>query len=311
MLPRGLTGVGAVRKGVGMWLPAKSPSPTGTRSAPMRPRGLKGALILLFLGLPALAQTLTLGGYVDKSQLTPTLELSHPFSGFTFELRATREALGLGLQRALELGPIGRLAYGGLVALGPGGAGGRVFLQGGVGPVALEAALAYAALPWKALWVGENDPKGLSGRLKGRFRLSSREVLALSLAYGDAGLGLLPWGRPTWGLEGVYAFREGPTYTVGLGHRGGPYGLFGLKGELDEEGSVGEVLLRAGARTALEARLYTSIGEDALRLRLALAYPLYLALEGEWRGLGLEGACGQEGYALWLRYRWAFGSEGR
>lgn len=277
----------------------------------MRVGGLKGFLALLFLGLPALAQTLTLGGYIDEFHLTPTLELAYPLSEVTLELRATREALGLGLQSALELGPIGRLAYGGLVALGQGGAGGRVFLQGGVGPMALEAALAYAALPWKALWVGENDPRGLSGRLQGRFRLSSRETLALSLAYGDAGLGLLPWGLPTWGLEGVYVFREGLTYTLGLGYRDGPYGLLGLKGELDEEGSVGEILLWAGARTALEARLYTPIGEDTLNLRLALAYPLYLALEGEWSGLGLEGAYGQEGYALWLRYRWAFGSEGR
>ena len=301
-----------------MWLLATNASPTETRSAllvplglPMRVGGLKGFLALLFLGLPALAQTLTLGGYIDEFHLTPTLELAYPLSEVTLELRATQGALGLGLQSALELGPIGRLAYGGLVALGQGGAGGRVFLQGGVGPMALEAALAYAALPWKALWVGENDPRGLSGRLQGRFRLSSRETLALSLAYGDAGLGLLPWGLPTWGLEGVYVFREGLTYTLGLGYRDGPYGLLGLKGELDEEGSVGEILLWAGARTALEARLYTPIGEDTLNLRLALAYPLYLALEGEWSGLGLEGAYGQEGYALWLRYRWAFGSEGR
>lgn len=278
---------------------------------PVRVGGLKGFLALLFLGLPALAQTLTLGGYLDEFHATPTLELAYPLSEGTLELRATREALGLGLQSALEFGPIGRLAYGGLVALGQGGAGGRVFLQGGVGPVALEAGLAYATLPWKALWVGENDPRGLSGRLQGRFRLSSQETLAFSLAYGDAGLGLLPWGLPAWGLEGGYVFREGLTYTLGLGYRDGTYGLLGLKGELDEEGSLGEILLRAGARTALEARLYTPIGEDTLSLRLALAYPLYLALEARWNGLGLEGAYGQGGYALWLWYRWAFGSEGR
>ncbi|MER3451299.1 MAG: hypothetical protein C4300_03810, partial [Thermus sp.] len=64
---------------------------------PVRVGGLKGFLAFLFLGLPALAQSLTLGGYLDEFHSTPTLELAYPFSEVTLELRATREALGLGL----------------------------------------------------------------------------------------------------------------------------------------------------------------------------------------------------------------------
>jgi len=270
-------------------------------------RRLLATLFLAHLFSGGLAQTLTLGGYLEEGYGTPTLELAYPLSGATLEFRADRRALGLGLEAALELGPAGRFSYGGLLALGRGGAGGRAFLQGGVGPVALEAALAYATLPWRALWVGEKDPQGFSGRLQGRYRLSPRETLGLSLAYGGAGPGLLPWGPPGLGLEGWYAFREGRTYTLGLGYRGGAYALLGLKGELDEEGSVGEIGLRLGPRTALEARLFTPLEEDTLSLRLALAYPLYLALEAGWGGLGLEGAYSEGGYALWLRYRWAFG----
>lgn len=268
---------------------------------------MRPLLGLLLLASLALAQRVTLGAYGEAGYWTPSLELAYPLSELTLRAQAQRGALGLGVERTLELGPAGRVAYGALAAGGAGGLGARAFLQGGLGPAALEVRLAYATLPWKRLFVGWTDPDGLSGSLEGRYRLSPEATLGLALGYGDLGLGLLPWGPPAWGAEGRYGVRAGPwSYTLGLGFRQGPYALVGWRAELDEEGTVGEAVLRLGAANRLEARLYAPLGEDTLGLRLALGYPFRAAWGVAWGGLSLEGAY-DGSYALWLRYAWETG----
>lgn len=261
-------------------------------------------VLLLAIGfqLPAisLAQSLTFGiyGRLSPNYLTPTLEASYPLGELSLGLRLQQGAFGVSAESATELGPAGRFSYGARASLGFAGWGLEAFARGGVAQVALEAALAYASTPRNTLWVGDTGPAGLSGGLLGRYRLSSRDTLGLYTEY--SGL---------WTFEGSYALRDSATYTFGLGYRNGVYAMVGWRGELDEEGTLLEALLRAGLRNELEAALFTALDDATnLKLRLTLAYPLAAKVGLEMDAFRLE-ASYDGGFALWLRYTINLGGE--
>lgn len=259
-------------------------------------------LLAIGFQLPAvsLAQSLTFGiyGRLSPNYLTPTLEATYPLDDLSLGLRLQRDAFGVSAESAIELGPAGRFSYGARANLGFAGWGLEGFAKGGVAQVALEVALAYASSPRSALWVGDTGPAGLSGGLLGRYRLSSTSTLGLYTEYSGV-----------WTFEGSYALRDSATYTFGLGYQNGVYAILGWRGELDEEGTLLEALLRAGLRNELEAALFTALDDATnLKLRLTLAYPLAAKVGLEMDAFRLE-ATYDGGFALWLRYTINFGGE--
>jgi hypothetical protein len=258
---------------------------------------LRIACGLLLLATPAFAQSLTLGLYGRSGYLTPTLEGTLPVGDFTLGLRAQWAALGLTAESAVELGPIGRVGYGLRASLGLPGWAVEGFARGALGPVGLDANLGYASTSRQNLWVGDYGEANLSGlnvRLFGRYRLSGRETLGLTLGYANPFL----YG------EASYATRADTTWTFGLGYRGGPYGLVGWRGELGQ--GLLDLTLRAGFYNRLEAVLST----EELKTRLTLSYPWAASLgveRGSWRADAGYGA--ESGIFGWLRYTLELGEE--
>ena len=267
----------------------------------MMTKGQKLALLVasLLLG-QSHAQSLTFGlyGRLTPDYLTPTVELGYPAGEITFGLRAQRDALGISAQSAWDLSAVGRIRYGARASLGFAGWGLEAFANGGVAQVAGEVRLRYASTPPANLWVGDRDPisppsAGLSGLLSVRYRLSSTGIAGLLLSYS----------APLLTAEATYAVRDTATLTLGLGYRAGLYGLLGWRGELGEDGTLLEVLLRAGYTNALEATLTTLLDEEGpLKLSLGLAYPWAGWLGGEYANFRLDAAY-DGSWALWLRLR--------
>jgi len=270
---------------------------------------IKGRFLVLALALllPAFslgrAQSLTFGlyGRLTPDYISPTLELSYPLGDIlgdiTLGLRAQRDAFGIWVESALDLGAGGRVAYGGRGNLGFAGWSLEGFAKGGLGPVALDASLAYSTAARSALWVGDSDPAGFSGLLSGRYRVSSTQTAGLSLSYSN----------PQLTTEATYALRDTATYTFGLGYSVGPYAVLGWRGELSEDGTLLEAMLRAGFRNELVTALSVPLSEESpLKLRLELAYALASSqfsgkLGAEYDALKLD-ATYDGGFSLWLRY---------
>lgn len=268
-----------------------------------RPAYVVRMTVLLLLAssfqLPAFSQSLTFGLYGRPGYLTPTIEGTLPVGDFTLGLRAQWAALGLSAESALELGPVGRVGYGLRASLGVPGWALDGFARGALGPVGLDANLGYASTFWQDLWVGdygEANVFGLNVRLSGRYRLSGRETLGLTLGYAN----------PFLYAEASYATRADTTWTFGLGYRGGPYGLVGWRGELGESGTLLDLTLRAGLYNRLEAALST----EELKTRLTVSYPWAASLGvemGSWRAdAGYRADTGLFG---WLRYTLELGGE--
>lgn len=276
----------------GLWLVVKNSFPTGYRLQATSLLLLAISYSVFSIGF---AQTLTFGlyGRLSPDYLTPTIEASYPLDDLTLGLRLQRDAFGVSAESALEFGPAGRVSYGLRGNLGFAGWGLEGFAKGGVAQVALEANLAYVSTLRSNLWVGDTGPAGLSGSLLGRYRLSARDTVGLFTEYSGV-----------WTFEGSYALRDDATYTFGLGYQNGIYGILGWKGELDEEGTLLEALLRAGLRNELEAALFL----ENLKLRLTLAYPLAAKVGLEMDAIRLEAAY-DGGLVLWLRYAINFGGE--
>lgn len=246
-----------------------------------------------------LAQSVTFGlyGRLSPDYLTPTVEVSYPLQDFTLGLQAQRDALGVLLENALDLGPVGRVSYGGRASLGFAGWGLQGFARGGAGPVAAEVQLGYSSTPPAKLWVGDANPvqpiaAGFNGLLSGRYRLSSTQTLGLSAHY----FGL-------WALESTLALRDQDTYTFGLGYQNGVYALVGWRSQLDSN-TLLETTLRAGFYNRLEAALFL----EELKLHLTLAYPWAGMLSAESGDLRAD-ASYDGGWSLWLRYTLRFGEE--
>lgn len=252
----------------------------------------------LLLATPAFAQSLTFGLYGRSGHLTPTLEGTLPVGDFTLGMRAQWAALGLSAQSGVELGPIGRIGYGLRASLGLSGWAVEGFAGGALGSVALDADLGYASTFRQNLWVGdygEANVFGLGVRIAGRYRLSGRETLGLTLGYANPFL----YG------EASYAARAGATWTLGLGYRGGPYGLVGWRGELGG-GALLDLTVRAGLYNRLEAAVFT----EELKTRLTVSYPWAASLgveRGSWRADAGYGA--DTGIFGWLRYTLELGEE--
>lgn len=258
---------------------------------------LRIACGLLLLATPAFAQSFTFGLYGRSGYLTPTLEGTLPVGDFSLGLRTQWAAIGLSAESAVELGPMGRIGYGLRGSLGVAGWAVEGFARGALGPVGLDATLGYASVRRQNLWVGDYGEANLSGlnvRLFGRYRLSGRETLGLTVGYANPFL----YG------EASYATRADTTWTLGLGYRGGPYGLAGWRGELDP--GLLDLTVRAGFYNRLEAVLST----EELKTRLTLSYPWAASLGvegGSWRadaGYGVD-----TGIFGWLRYTLEFGEE--
>lgn len=238
----------------------------------------------LFALLPLLALALAQGrleaGVYLGPRVSPTLLLEE--EGIFLRLQGERGALGyLG---SLALGPLGYLAYGLQGEVGEGGLGGALFLEGGVGPLALEGRLGYRLREAFPLFPQE----GVFGRLHLRYRLAPKEVA-----------GLLLEREGGFRAEATYALREGATYTLGAGVGAWPYLLLGWKGEVGEEGEVLDLLLRLGGVNRLEGGLY--LGEASLLFTFSHPWAGSLAL---WLGdLGLEAGWREAPYA-WVRYTW-------
>ncbi|PZA07127.1 hypothetical protein DNA98_10820 [Meiothermus sp. Pnk-1] len=252
---------------------------------------------LLLLATPAFAQSFTFGVYGRSGYLTPTFEGTLSAGDFILGLRAQWAAIGLSAEGAVELGPMGRIGYGLRGSLGIAGWAVEGFARGALGPVGLDASLGYASAPRQNLWVGDYGEANLSGlnvRFFGRYRLSGRETLGLTVGYANPFL----YG------EASYTTRAETTWTLGLGYRGGPYGLAGWRGELG--GAVLDLSLRLGWYNRLEAALFT----EELKTHLTLSYPWAASLGvegGPWRadaGYGVD-----TGIFGWLRYTLEFGEE--
>ena len=242
--------------------------------------------LLAFAGL-SFGQSLTLGLYGREGYLTPTLEAGLQLEEFSLSARLQRDAFGLGVGSALELGPAGRLAYGLEGAVGFAGWLVVAFAKGGVGQVGLEAALGYASTLRRSLWVAEDATSGLSAKLAAKYRLDSKNTLGLSTAYSTA----------AFSGEASYALRQDSTYTFGLGYRAGFYGLVGWKGEVDQEGTLLDVTLYAGQYNRLEAALFM----EQLKARLMLAYPWAGSVGIEMNPFRFDIGYDNAWYA-WLRY---------
>lgn len=246
------------------------------------------------LGALALAQgRLEAGLYAAPSGPVPALEAGWALGEGEVFARLLLPRGALGYAENLSLGPLGFLAYGLQGEVGEGGLGGVAFLEGGVGPLALEGRLGYR--PQRAYPLFPEE--GVFGRLYLRYRPAASGVVGLELARGTpprpSSWGLQP-GFPSWRLEGRYAFQD---YTLGAGFSGLPYALLGWKGEVGEEGEVLDLLLRLGGVNRLEAGLY--LGEASLFLTLSYPWAGSLLV---WLGdLGLE--AGYPAYA-WVRYAW-------
>jgi hypothetical protein len=272
--------------------------------------------LLLTIGY---AQSLTFGLYGrGPDYITPTIEASLSFNDLTLGLQAQRDGVGVLIEQALELGPVGRLSFGARGNLGFANLytgtgslqwGGEVFARGGAGPVALETRLAYATVARNLLWVGDTQGisdtaipfgvlsgAGFSAALAGRYRLDRNQTLALAVGYDG-----------NWLAEGSFALRKGATYTFGAGYQGGIYGLLGWKGELDEEGALLDMVLRAGQFNQLSAALFL----ENLKLRLTLAYPLTATVGLEVNALRLDGTYNPNtgAWSAWLRYTIVFAEE--
>ena len=253
----------------------------------------------------SLAQSVTFGldGRVAPDYLTPTLELSYPVQDITLGLRLQRDAFGVSAESALELGPVGRISYGGRGSLGFAGWGLGAFARGGAGPVAAEARLGYYSTPPANLWVGDYDPiqpvaAGFNGLLSGRYRLSSTQTVGLSAQY----FGI-------FAAEGTFALCDQNTYTFGVGYQNGLYGLLGWRGEVAEDGSLLEVSLRAGFYNRLETLFITPLDDtNKLNLRFTVAYPWAAKLGIEVGNVRADAAF-DGGWSLWLRYTLNFGGE--
>ncbi len=235
------------------------------------------------LGALALAQGGGEAGLYLGPHPTPTLELHHTLGETTLHLKAQWPRVGMGFGSGLALGPLGYLGYEAQGEVGQGGLGAFGRLQGGAGPLALEARLGYRPRATPPLFPEE----GLFGGLALRYRRAPKETW---------GLGAF-WAPLV--LEATYARREEATYTLGLGVASPPYGILGWKGEVGEGGEVLDLALRFGGVNRLEAGLY--LGEASLRLTLSYPWGGRLTL---WLGdLGLEVGYGEAPY-LWARYAW-------
>lgn len=291
----------------------RSGIPTGQAPGPQSNRalslGVGGKALLLgiayLLGGISLAQSLTFGlyGRLSPGYFTPTLELTYPIQDTTWGVRLQRDAFGVSAESALDLGPVGRIAYGGRASLGWAGWGVQAFARGGAGPVAAEARLGYASTPPASLWVGDADPlqpvaAGFSGLLSGRYRLTATQTLGFSAQY----FGILA-------AEATLGLRDQSTYTVGLGYQEGLYGLLGWRGELDEAGDLLDLTLRAGGYNRLEVLLSMPLEDtNKLNLRFTVAYPWAAKLGIEMGNIQADAAF-DGGWSAWLRYRLEFGGE--
>ncbi|AWR87818.1 hypothetical protein [Meiothermus taiwanensis] len=270
---------------------------------------LRFFLVLAALGFGAsgLAQSLSFGLYARLSPdyLTPTVEATLPLEGLELNARFQREALGVGLGGALELGPLGRLSYGARASLGFAGWGLQAAASGVFGPVAASLEAAYSNTLRSSLWVGDEAEGGLKLGLGGRYRLDGRQTLGLQLGFKNSLAGVASGSG-----ELSYALRRQETYTLGLGIDDSRlYGLLGWRGELDEAGTLLEATLRAGQLNRLEAALTTPLDEDLLnylKLRLTVAYPWAATLGVEAYGFRVDAGY-DGGFSLWLRYRLSFG----
>lgn len=238
----------------------------------------------------AWGQSLTFGVLVQPSYFSPTLEGSLPIEGFTLGARVQRGAVGLSLDGALELGPVGRVGFGLRGGLSFAGWGAGLGVRSALGPLALDVGVAYTQA---ASWVLDNDTAGWSGRLAGRYRLGSRETLGLLVAYAQEQIS----------GEASLALRSQSTLTVGAGYRGGLYGLVAWRGELDEAGTLLDASLRAGLFNQLEANLYTTLFEADLKLGLTLAYPWAGKLNVEMNPVRLDFSLSPERWSVWARYQ--------
>ena len=252
-----------------------------------------------------LAQSVTFGlyGHLTPNYLTPTVELSYPIQDITLGLRLQRDAFGVSAESALELGPVGRVSYGGRGSLGFAGWGLGAFARGGAGPGAAEARLGYSSTPPANLWVGEADPiqpvaAGFNGLLSGRYRLSPTQTVGLTAQYFGV-----------FAAEGSFALRDQATYTFGMGYQNGLYGLLGWRGEVAEDGTLLDVSLRAGFYNRLETLFVTPLDStNKLNLRFTVAYPWAAKLGVEMGNVRADAAF-DGGWSLWLRYTLDFGGE--
>lgn len=277
------------------------------------------ALVLAFsfqLSAFSHAQSLSFGiyGRLEPDYLTPTLELSWPLDNTTLGLQAQRDAVGLSVQQALELGPAGRVVFLGRGTVGFAGWGLQTQANGTVGPAAFGLGLGYRSTAPTNLWVGDDAlsswPSPASGwfaQANGRYRLSSRETLGVGLGINDDLLGVIRGN-----LEATYAVRQTQTYTFGAGVMGNNwYGLLGWRGELGSNGTLLDTTLRAGLLNRLDSTLTLPLSDEDvnnLKLRLTVAYPWAAKLGLEVANIRLE-ATYDGGYALWLRYVLDFSGE--
>ncbi len=264
------------------------------------------ACCTLFLS-QATAQSLTFGlyGRLGPDYPTPTVETTLPLGELDLSARFQRDALGVGLNGALEFSALGRLSYGARVGLGFAGWGLQASASGIFGPVAANLEAAYSNTLRSNLWVGDDAEGGLKLGLGGRYRLDPRQTLGLQLGFKNDLAGIARGAA-----ELSYALRQGQTYTFGLGIDDSRiYGLLGWRGELDEAGTILETGLRAGQLTRLEAALTTPLDEEQinnLKLRLTVAYPWAASLGVEAYRFRAD-ASYDGGFSLWLRYMLSFG----
>ncbi len=265
------------------------------------------AAVGLQLSTLGLGQSLTFGlfGRLSPDHLTPTLEATLPLGELELRARLQRDALGLGLNGALELSALGRLSYGAGFSLGFAGWGLQAGASAVLGPVAASLEALYSTTPRSSLWVGDEAEGGLKLGLGGRYRLEPRQTLGLQLGFKNSLAGIASGSG-----ELSYALRQEKTYTFGLGVDDSRlYGLLGWRGELDEAGTLLEATLRAGQLNQLEAALTTPLDEEQLnnlKLRLTVAYPWAATLGVE--AYGFRADASYEGsFSLWLRYRLSFG----
>lgn len=271
--------------------------------------GMKRWWILAGLlgGLWAQAQTVTVGLYGRPDYASPTLEVNWPLEAFTLGAWAYREGGGVSLDGSLELGPLGRLTYGGQLGLLPLGWQAQGRLGASLGPVALEGSLAYRQFPTlccapipMAVWSPEGPAMiAWLAQVQARYRTAPRETLTTRLDWADG----------VWKGEGSYAWRGSDTLTLGAGYAPGWYGLVGWKGEVDEAGNLLEAYLRAGEYNQAQLRLFVQDTEPNLKLSLTLDYPWAGKVELEALPLTLEGGLNPMGWSAWLRYTFDFGGE--
>lgn len=254
-----------------------------------------------------LGQSLTFGlfGRLPPDHLTPTLEATLPLGELELRARLQRDALGLGLNGALELSALGRLSYGAGFSLGFAGWGLQAGASAVLGPVAASLEALYSSTPRSRLWVGEEAEGGLKLGLGGRYRLEPRQTLGLQLGFKNSLAGIASGSG-----ELSYTLRQEQTYTLGLGVDDSRlYGLLGWRGELDGAGTLLEAALRAGQLNRLEAALTAPLDQEQLnylKLRLTVAYPWAATLGVEAHGFRAE-ASYDGGFSLWLRYILEFG----